>query len=345
MSTRVVLTGATGLLGGALLRRLHAEGFTLHLLGRNTAALEMLLPGECTVSHFDLEKPRPPEGLRSGDVVIHCAALLGNAGVDRDTYLRANTESVRVLAIAARDAGARLFQFFSSVSAHGPIASAEFPLREESPFRPGSLYGESKMMAEQALAEVSGLRVQVLRPPVIYGPGANSHSSASKVFRLLRGKVFLRSGGSHNYFNVIHLENLVSASLFLLRFGLSAECDTAGDPAGLPPNADTWMVRDEPGPSMRQVQDWICAVYGRKPFYLHIAPPLLLAIGALGDWLRAHGLPRFPLNLETARGFATSGFYSDHQRLLEAGWRPALKTEDAVRRVATWYKEQEAAGD
>ncbi len=339
MSRRIVLTGATGLLGGALLRRLNAEGYKLHLLGRDTKRLESLMPGECTTAYFDLEAPSPPAGLQKDDVVIHCAALLGNAGVDRDTYLKANTDSVVVLAKAARDAGARLFQFFSSVSAHGPIASDEFPLREDSPFRPGSLYGESKMLAEKALAGIEGLHVQILRPPVIYGPGANSHSSASKVFRLLRGKVFMRSAGSHNHFNVIHLDNLVDASVFLMKHGMQS-ASQAGDSAALPPNADTWMVRDEPGPTMRQVQEWICDEYKRCPFFLHIAPPVLLAIGALGDWLRAHGMPRFPLNLETARGFASSGFYSGHERLLQAGWRPPLETEEAVRQVARWYNAQ-----
>ncbi len=333
---RAVLTGATGFLGGALLEELLRRGVPVLALGRDSGRLRQELPAGVECGVFDLEDPRPPEGLLPGDVVMHCAALLGNAEADRDTYLRCNTRAVVVLAEAARDAGAALFQFVSSVSAHGPIASASQPLREDSPFRPASLYGESKAQAERGLARVDGLRVQVLRPPVIYGPGANSHSSASKLFRLLRGPVFFRRGAGRHAFNVMARENLVDAMILLARRGQTEAPVRAADPDNLPPLPDTWMLRDDPCPSMRQMQDWICAEYGRRPLILPLPWCLLAGLGALGDALRARG-KRFPFSREIARGFGTDGYLSDVSRLRAVGWHPALEPREAVGRTARAY--------
>lgn len=335
---RAVLTGATGFLGRALLEELRRRGVAVLALGRDPARLRRELPADVDCGAFDLEDPRPPAGLRPGDVVMHCAALLGNAEADRDTYLRCNTRAVVVLAEAARDAGAALFQFVSSVSAHGPIATRERPLREDSPFRPASLYGESKALAERELARLEGLRIQVLRPPVIYGPGANSHSSASKLFRLLRGPLFFRRGSGRHAFNVMARENLVEAMILLAERGLRESPSTAPDPGHLPPLPDTWMLRDDPCPTMREMQEWIGAAYGRRPLILPLPWCLLAGLGALGDRLRARGR-RFPFSREIARGFGTDGYLSDVSRLRATGWRPLLEPREAVDRTARAYLE------
>jgi UDP-glucose 4-epimerase len=333
---RVVLTGASGFLGRAVLDRLLERGDSVLALGRDPERLQRELPQGVEVAAFDLAAPQAPAGLRSGDVVIHCAALLGNAEADRETYLRCNTESVRVLAEAARAAGAALFQFISSVSACGPIGSEKQPLRENSPFRPASLYGESKALAEQELAHIEGLHVQILRPPVIYGHGANSHSSAAKIFRLMRGPVFFRRGSGQHFFNVMARENLVDAMLFLATRTLEGAAFPAPAAGGFPPNPDTWMLRDEPCPRMCELQEWIAQDYGRRPLILPLPWFVLVALGALGDRLRAKGR-RFPFSREIALGFGTSGYYSDCRRLLAAGWTPPLKPREAVRRTALAY--------
>ncbi len=335
---RVVLTGATGFVGGALLKRLLDDGYQVLALGRNIETMRESLPASEEVGHFDLANPAPPDGLSEGDVLIHCAALLGNAKADRKEYLRANTQSTLVLAKAAREARCALFQFYSSVSANGPIASKDNPLHESSPFRPASLYGLSKALAEKALAKVQDLPIQILRPPVIYGPGANRSSSASKVFRLMKGKAFLRSGGGSNYFNVIALGNLVDASVHLMRQALEGNLDKQKIASSdhLPPCPSTWMLRDDPCPTMAQVQDWIAEVYEHTPVYLHLPYVVLLPLGWLGDGLRAIGL-HFPLTAETAKGSATSAYYSSMNPLLETGWAPPQSPQEAIRETARTF--------
>lgn len=334
---RAVITGATGFLGSALLEKLLERGYEVLALGRDPAGMARRLPQRVACAAFDLQDPQPPSALRPGDIVFHCAALLGNAKADRGEYLRANTESVRVLALAARDAEASLFQFVSSVSANGPVGSELQPLNEGSAFRPASLYGESKALAEQALARIQGLRVQVLRPPVIYGAGANSHSSASKIFRLMRGAVFFKRGSGSNFFNVISRDELVEGMLWLAEKALR-EAAPASDPQALPPCPDTWMIRDDPCPTMARMQQWIGAAYGRSPLVLSLPWPVLAGLGALGDKLRTRGFS-FPFSREIALGFGTSGYYSSVERLRAAGWLPKVDPQQAIARTAAWYQD------
>ena len=159
----------------------------------------------------------------------------------------------------------------------------------------------------------------------------------------MKGKAFLRSGGGRNYFNVIALENLVDASVYLIWHALaqSSQEKGGGDPKRRPPCSSTWMLRDEPCPTMAQVQDWIAEVYEHTPFYLHLPFPLLMLLGWLGDGLRHLGI-HFPLTAETARGFATSGYYSNMDALLATGWTPPKSPDQAIRETAHTFLKKPA---
>jgi len=130
---------------------------------------------------------------------------------------------------------------------------------------------------------------------------------------------------------------LVHAMLFLMDMALAdPKPPPPGGPAALPPCPDTWMLRDDPCPTMRQMQDWIGEAYGRRPLVLPLPWPLLAGLGALGETLRRRGVA-FPFSREIARGFGTSGYYSDLGRILDTGWRPPPPRREAVRHTAAWY--------
>jgi len=88
-------------------------------------------------------------------------------------HRRVNVEATRGLAEAAGKAGVGTMVFVSSIGA--VTTRSEVPLSESAPCWPTTPYGFSKLEAERALQEVAsetGLRVVVVRPPLVYGPGA-----------------------------------------------------------------------------------------------------------------------------------------------------------------------------
>ncbi len=139
---KVAITGASGFVGRALSPRLTAAGH-----GINAEAPE---------------------------VVVHLAAI-AHRRATRDELQRVNVGAAVEKAKAAAARGAR-FVFVSSVKVHGEISDA--PLTETSPLQPADPYAESKARAEEELRAIPGLRLTVLRPPLVYGPGvkANFHA-------------------------------------------------------------------------------------------------------------------------------------------------------------------------
>jgi nucleoside-diphosphate-sugar epimerase len=117
-----------------------------------------------------------------------------------------NVQLTHELGRQAAAHGAALI-FLSSVKVHGECSLS--PLTERSPIAPGDAYAESKARAEEALATVAGLRLAVLRPPLVYGPGVKANFLALTT-ALARG-VPLPFGSIRNRRSLVYVGNLVEA--------------------------------------------------------------------------------------------------------------------------------------
>lgn len=165
---RVLVTGASGLLGGAVAALLRAKGHQVRTFQRraSTAATDEVL-GSLT---DPAAVRRAVEGM---DAVIHLAAKVSFTGSWHD-FVATNITGTNTLLEAARDAGAMDFVFVSSPSvAHfgEPLAGAGAGVAD--PDRARGNYARSKAAAElNALARDSPeFRVTAIRPHVVWGPG------------------------------------------------------------------------------------------------------------------------------------------------------------------------------
>ncbi len=164
----VLVTGANGFAGAAICRHLLTRGWTVRgSVRRDDAELP---------DGVDKVATGPIDGntdwsaaLRDVTAVVHCAARVH---VQRETesdplaaFRRVNVESTRRLARQAADAGVRHFVFLSSI---GAVAAERDPAH-------ANPYQRSKLEAEGALREAvadAAMQLVILRPPLIYGPGA-----------------------------------------------------------------------------------------------------------------------------------------------------------------------------
>ena len=143
--------------------------------------------------------------LDQASVVVHLAGI-AHRGASRDEFLAANVALPQRLARSAASHGAR-FVFMSSVKVHGEQSAAA--LTEASPLAPADNYAESKARAEDALRAIPELRLTILRPPLVYGPGVKANFLA-----LLRaiGKGWpLPLAGVTNRRSLVYVGNLVDA--------------------------------------------------------------------------------------------------------------------------------------
>lgn len=209
----VVITGASGFLGRALLNRLLTEqhivvtatvrkGFDDRPAGVREAVVGDI-SGDTDWSH----------ALIGADTVIHCAArvhmLKDSASDPLESFRQVNRDGTLALARQAARAGVRRFVFLSTIGVNGG-ETQELPFSAEDPPAPHSPYAISKYEAELGLADIAadtGMEVVIIRPPLVYGAGAPGNFR-SMVKWLSRG-VPLPLGSVTNMRSYVALDNLV----------------------------------------------------------------------------------------------------------------------------------------
>jgi nucleoside-diphosphate-sugar epimerase len=167
---RIAVTGATGFIGHHTVAHLLACGYTVTALGRRPSR-----HGGAAFAPFDLDGPEPD--LSGHDVLIHAALshvpgrFRGGEGDAPADFLSRNLDGTLRLFAAARAQGVRRILFLSTRAVYGDYPPGT-PLPEDLPARPDTLYGEVKLRAEQALAELAGpgLQVASLRVTGVWGP-------------------------------------------------------------------------------------------------------------------------------------------------------------------------------
>jgi UDP-N-acetyl-alpha-D-quinovosamine dehydrogenase len=203
---RILVTGAAGFIGRALCLGLVERGHTV--LGRSRRAAEPI-PGVELRPIGDIGPGTDWSGhLDGAEIVVHLASRAHRSG--RDPAGDREAQAAGVLVHSAAKAGVRRMIHMSSVRAMGESTSPEAPFRAADPPRPRDRYGRGKLATERAVsaaAQESGIEVVILRPPLVYGPGAKANLQA--LMRLAATGLPLPFAGIDNRRSLIFIDNLV----------------------------------------------------------------------------------------------------------------------------------------
>lgn len=213
-AARIVVTGATGFVGGAVLKRLSAlANFELIAVVRKSVAV---LP-DCAirVQVAGLEAHAGwRQALQATNVVIHSAARVhvmhDESSDPLAEFRKINVDGTLSLARQAAAAGVRRFVFISSIKVNGECTAAGQPYYADDTPAPQDPYGISKMEAEQGLRELAGetgMEVVIIRPTLVYGPGVKANFL--NMMRWLHKGIPLPFGAIHNQRSLVALDNLV----------------------------------------------------------------------------------------------------------------------------------------
>jgi len=166
----VLVTGGSGFFGGILKRKLLDEGYSVTNIDLVADTDEHPALTHVRGDIRDSALVESVFATRRFDAVFHTAAMLAHGGVDERMLWTSNVDGTRVLAEAARKHGVRPFIFISTNCLWGK--NLGHAVREDEPPAPVEVYGQSKLAAEQLLAEYSGdLDVVMLRCPTIISGG------------------------------------------------------------------------------------------------------------------------------------------------------------------------------
>lgn len=182
---KIAITGANGFIGRSLVAkwRDRAEVRQIVREASNT-------PGAMAVGDIGLET-NWYAALKGVETVVHCAGrahILDDREVDPlAAYRRVNCEGTLHLARSAANAGVRRFIFLSSAGVMGDFVANNAPFSIIDVPTPRHDYAVSKWEAEQGLLALShelGIEVVIVRPPMVYGPGAPANFQ--RLMRLIK---------------------------------------------------------------------------------------------------------------------------------------------------------------
>jgi len=292
---RILVTGASGFVGRALVNDLAAQGHRVRAAMRQPADI-FPRPVE-VVAVSDLARPLEWRPLLADiEVVVHLAGI-AHAGPDiaEEVYDRVNRAATMALAAAAARNRIQRLIFLSSIRAQAG-AAADHVLTESDPPRPVDAYGRSKLAAEEAI-RAAGLPFTVLRPALIYGPGVKGNLAS--LMHIARSPWPLPFGAMRNRRSLLGRGNLLAAIHHVLT-----------TPATI---NETYVAADPEPLTLADIVGALRAGEGRRPRLVPV-PPLVLArlLKALG---RAHLWERLG-----------GDSVVDPAKLLAAGWRPATST-------------------
>ena len=308
--TRVLVTGANGFIGKAIVQRLsndHVDVIGACRHHENT-------PGTVLSPSLDLSADWRFI-LSDRTVVIHAAGrahFLKERTKDTiELFRQVNAIGTLNLAAQAAEMGVRRFVFLSSIGVNGAETSENY-FNEASVAAPHSPYAFSKYEAEIGLMEIArktGLNVVIIRPPLVYGPGAPGNFG-SLVRWLLRG-VPLPLGAIHNRRSLVALDNLVDLIVTCVDHPAAAN--------------QTFLVSDGEDLSTTQLLRRMGLALG-KPARLLPGPSALLKLGA--------ALVRRPAVAQRLCGSLQVDISKTRQIL---GWTPPLSVDEGLKKAAEGY--------
>lgn len=209
---RVLVTGATGFVGGRVAARLRDRGDEVRALVR-TPSEELTAIG-VEQHEVGLDDPDAITAVLDGcSGVVHAAAAVGP---DLASARRVNRDGTAALVTAAARAGAHRFVHLSTCAVYDREAGGDL-LTEDAPLvREGSPYAVTKAEAEveAAAGRSQGLSVAVLRPPAVLGAGPTSTWGTRVPRRARDGE--LPAQHPSTTFGWVHVEDLVDAAVAAL---------------------------------------------------------------------------------------------------------------------------------
>lgn len=315
---RVLVTGSSGFVGGALVKHLRSCGFDVRGLSRR--------PAEGSLTGDLLDRRSLDEALAAFQptVVVNLAAETDLKGAPRNGY-RANTEGVTNLLEAVRSAPSveRVIWASSQLVCQPGVRPAS-----DTDFDPVGGYGESKAEGERRVraADGAGRTWTIVRSTTIWGPGMSEHYLG--VLRLIRRGLYFHVGRAPLRKSYSYIENLTAQLATLIE---------APAPAV---HGRVFYLADSEPIELRAWADGFARAFGRRIPTLPRPAAILLA--RLGDLMTALGV-RAPLTTARLRNMLTEYLY-DTGPIDALHGRTAIDWPEGVRRTAAWLTASSSSG-
>jgi nucleoside-diphosphate-sugar epimerase len=316
---KVLVTGASGMLGRATAQALLDRGDEVTVLQRRPAGLD------CREELGDVADPAAVAGAVAGqEVVLHLAAKVDVVGPWED-YRLANVVGTRNVVTACEASAVLRLVYVSSPSvAHGGDSLVGVAAEPADVARSHGHYARSKAIAERVSlsADSDSLAVLAIRPHLVWGPG-DTQLVGRIVERAQAGRLPLIGTGTA-LIDTTYVDNAVTALL--------AAVDASAHGEALV------VSNGEPRP-VAEILARLCLAAGVPGPRGHLPLPVAATAGAVIEvgWrlLRRRDTP--PMTRFLAEQLATAHWFDQRHTRDVLGWAPTVSLDEGFAALATWY--------
>ena len=317
---KVLVSGATGFIGGRLAERLaREEGAIVTGMGRNLEAVPHVAEAGVTLQKADLlDEEAMRQAMMGQEVVFHVAAWLGRHGGEQRAYAL-NVAATALAVRLAAEAGVKRFVQVSSIAAYGH--PQQLIVDEDQPLdmKQEVIYGRTKALGELrafALGKELGLEVTAVRPGLVYGPRAQSWTINMLKLVCKGTPVIFGDGSGHAY--PIFIDNLVDGMLL-----------TAVHPKAV---GEAYNMCD-PVVTFQEWFGFYGRMCGREPRRIpYWAANILVGLNML---LRLN----LPVNRARIRMYKLKADFPATKAIEQLGYQPRVPIEEGMKITEVWLRE------
>ncbi len=321
---KVLVTGATGFIGGRLAERLVTEeGAIVTGAGRNLQKAAALQEKGVQLVQADmLDDERMRQLVQGQDLVFNVAAWMGGGRVqeNEEAAVALNVNAPGNLVRLLAEEGVPRMVHVSSIAAYGlpqqPVVTEDHPLDIS---KKNDLYGRTKAQGEiraAALAQELGVALAVVRPALVYGP--RSEPWSVRMVKLVQNGTPVLFGGGNGHAWPVYIDNLVDGLLLA-----AARPEAAGEAFHFSDPVINWRT--------------FFGCYGemcdRKPRQIPMWGARLLA------WANGVFHLGLPINTERVSFLTSEAVYSTAKAERLLGYAPQVALDEGMRRTEAWLRQ------
>jgi nucleoside-diphosphate-sugar epimerase len=327
----VVVTGATGFLGSALVTELVKRQQPVHILVRDEKKARQQFGDAVTISPGDVtDEVQVQRAVAGATTIYHLAGRLYHPSIPAEVYRQTHVEGTRALLSACQgQTQLRRIVYVSTTGVYG--VTGETPAAEEASFAPTNPYEATKLEGEQLALKAyqeQGLPVTVVRPGLVYGPG-DLHLLG--FFVSINKGLFRVIDGGKAFLHPVYIDDLIAALL------LCAERSHAP--------GRSYNIGGERPVTVRELATAIAHALGRELPAGSI--PLWLANLASDIFAVMPGMKgeHAPLTRSRVKFLTSSRIYDISRARFELGYAPKVGLEAGMKLTAAWYYKQHYLDD